>query len=166
MALHLNCLKQQPFRQARVKGSRKSKQSFKTKKMKIMIPVINDEAGKYTLAESFHNAEYACIYETDSKNYEWVKTTDLSEKSENLSFELKRKGILSVLINKMSPMALGLFIESGFKVFQAESTDMKENLDLFHQRLLKYYKYAVEDFSDPCAGSCGSCSTSNSSCNL
>lgn len=134
--------------------------------MKIMIPVIDDKGEKFTLAESFHNAEYACIYESDSKSFEWLRTSDLSEKSENLSIELKRKGILSVLINKMSPMAMGLFIESGFKVFKAESTSLEENVDLFHHKLLEYYSYAAEDINDACSGSCGSCSTSSAGCSI
>lgn len=131
-----------------------------------MIPVLDPEEGKYTLAESFHNAGYACIYDSDQKSYEWLETSSLSDKEGNLSIELKQKGILGVLINKMSAMSLGLFIDSGFRVFQAENINLRDNIEIFHMQQLKYYQYTPDYAPDACSGSCSSCGTTSSGCNI
>ena len=49
--------------------------------MKVILPVIDDGAKKESLADGFHNADYACVYDCEAKEYEWMPTTEISEKA-------------------------------------------------------------------------------------
>jgi predicted Fe-Mo cluster-binding NifX family protein len=132
--------------------------------MNIIIPVTDNQSGKDIIAESFHNADYVCIYDSTDQTYEWVATKDISIKAGNLSLELKRKGIYTVITSQMMPMALALFIESGFKVYKAQGNSVKENVKLYHDSLLAQFTFHSElDDTEPesgCNSSCGSCHSS------
>lgn len=130
--------------------------------MKVMIPVVDNLSAKNNLAAGFHNAEYACIYDSESEAYEWIATDDISTKPGNLSIELKRKGIYNIISKQMSLMALGLFAESGLNVFKAESEDVSENIQKFVQNKLQPLTVQSAMGSSCSSSSCGSCS---SSCN-
>ena len=124
--------------------------------MKIIMPVADLESAKDKIAQSFHNANYSCIYNTVEHTYEWFPSTEISKSVGNLSIELKRKGIFIVISGQMSLMALGLFTESGITVLKAQGSSITENIKLFHAEQLKPLsaKYAAQ-----CNASCSSCSS-------
>ena len=130
--------------------------------MKIIIPVTDNDSLKDTIAQGFHNAGYVCIYDCTNNTYEWMATKDISEQAGNLSLELKRKGIFSVISNYMSLMALGLFTESGLKVYKAESESVQENIKLFLENKLPLLTTQSILGMSACIGSCNSC---GSTCN-
>lgn len=130
--------------------------------MKVIIPVEDNSGAKDKVAEGFHNAKYACIYDCESKTFEWLATSDIAAKAGNLSIELKRKGIQTVISDSMPLMALGLFIESGFKVYKAGSNSVDENIELFLANKLASFSAAFASVDSGCSSSCSTCS---SSCN-
>ncbi len=127
--------------------------------MKIIIPVIDNDKFKMKIAQSFHNSEFACIYNCIDKNYEWINTKSISQKSGNLGVELKRNGITAVISNQIPLMALGFFTESGLTVYKAESGNIEENINLFIKNRLIRLTNETAKSSSACAGSCSSCNT-------
>lgn len=127
--------------------------------MKIILPVIDDNYEKYSIATGFHNSDYVCIYDNEENSYKWMTTSELSEKPGNLSLELKRKGIFTVISNYMSVMALGLFIESGIKVLKAQSDNLQVNIGLFNTGMLMPFTVESAMGMTSCSGSCSSCDT-------
>ncbi len=130
--------------------------------MKVIIPVTNNQDLKEEVAYSFHNSEYVCVFNAEEKTYEWLNTNEISEKTGNLSVELKRKGIYTVISNQMPLMALGLFIESGIKVLKAKSVSLKENIELYLNNKLQPMPFGYSPDYVGCSTSCSSC---KSSCN-
>lgn len=131
--------------------------------MKVIIPVINDNTLKDKLADSFHNATYSCIYDSESKKYEWLHTDKIITKPGNLSLALKQRGIFAIISRTMPLMALGLFNESGLQVFKAEKDNIDENISLFNQKKLDML--TLESIFEPEGCSSGSCASCSSSCN-
>lgn len=130
--------------------------------MKVMIPVMNDSDEKYQIAKGFINANHACIYDTELKTYEWITTDELSKNVGNLSFELKRKGIYTVISTHMPILALGLFVESGLGVFKAHGNKVEENIKLFEDKQLETFTSAMSMTHNGCSPvACGSCSSSS-----
>lgn len=127
--------------------------------MKIIIPVIDNNKAKNSIAGSFHNTEYACIYNCSTLSYEWIATQSIIKKESNLSTELKRNGISVVISKNMPLMALGFFTESGVTVYKAESGSIEENIQLFTANQLQPLTNATVQNSSDCAGSCSSCHT-------
>ena len=130
--------------------------------MKVIIPVLNDGDSKFILAEGFHNADYACIYDRENNSYTWEATSNISEKSGNLSVELKRRGIFAVISSYMPPLALELFRELGLQVYKSSGLNLRENIDNFLNEQLKELTPLMAFSSSSCHGSCNSC---GSSCN-
>src|SRR5665648_630874 len=94
--------------------------------MKIIIPVFDNNKAKNSIAGSFHNTDYACIYNCSMLSYEWIATQSIIKKESNLSTELKRNGISVVISKNMPLMALGFFTESGVTVYKAESEALRK----------------------------------------
>ena len=130
--------------------------------MKIIIPIIDNNRSKDNIAQGFHNAGYVCIYDCSSNTYEWLTINELAPNAGNLSLELKRRGIFTVISGYMSLMALGLFTESGLKVYKAESDSVQENIKLFLENKLPPLTTQSILGMSACIGSCNSC---GSSCN-
>ena len=128
--------------------------------MIIIIPVADNMESKDILAPDFHNTEYVCIYESDNNSYRWLKKTDISKKEGNLSIELKRKGIYTIITSQIELMTLALFNDVGLKVYKAKSTSIVENIKLFHNHQLELFtpKSAIGVLD--CVSSCGSGHTS------
>ncbi len=122
--------------------------------MKIIMPILN----RSTIADGFHNADDACIYDSETRTYEYVPTASISKVAGNLSLELKRKGITAVLSNLMPAMALQLFVDSGLKVYKTIGNDVYENVYYFTSNVLQPITRPVNKGSD-CSGSCSSCGT-------
>ena len=128
--------------------------------MNIIIPVTDNMEAKDILAPGFHNTEYVCIYESDNDSYKWFKKKDISKKEGNLSIELKRKGIYTIITSQIELMTLVLFNEMGLKVYKAKSTSIIENIKFFHNHQLELFtpKSAIGVLD--CVSSCGSGHTS------
>jgi predicted Fe-Mo cluster-binding NifX family protein len=128
--------------------------------MKIIIPVTDNKKDKYLIAQGFHNTSYVCIYNTSDNTYQWMETKEISEKEGNLSLALKRKGIFTIISSNMQLMALGLFIESGLKVYKAKGSSVTENIALFNSNQLEPFVSRFAGNPGNCGGSCSSCNTS------
>jgi predicted Fe-Mo cluster-binding NifX family protein len=130
--------------------------------MKVILPVIDDQGARNMLANSFHNARFVCIYDSQTHDSEWCSINDISEKPGNLTLGLKKRGIYTVISPQMPLMALGLFIESGLKVFRSESKNVEENIRLLNNNQLRSYEvFDAMGMSSCSSGSCNSCSSCN-----
>lgn len=126
--------------------------------MKIIIPVQDISDANKRIADSFHNTEYACIYNKTTQTYEWLGTKCMI-KSGDLGEELKQKEISVVISRNMPLMALGFFTESGLKVYKAENKSIEENIQLFADNQLIQLTNELAKSTTDCSGSCGSCDT-------
>ncbi|MDB4335064.1 NifB/NifX family molybdenum-iron cluster-binding protein, partial [bacterium] len=129
----------------------------------IILPVVDCQDSKHEMAPGIHNTEYACIYDCDSHTYEWLATNDITQKPGNLSIELKRKGVKTIVSSSMPLMALGLFIESGFTVYKASSDNLNENIQLFEAQKLDTFTTQHADEMKGCSSN--ACSSCSSTCN-
>ena len=128
--------------------------------MNIIIPVIDDNSGKFNMAKGFHTTEDVCVYNTLNSNYQWVKIKEISQCEENLSLSLKRKGIYTVITSQMPFLALGLFKESGLMVYKSKGKNLEENIDLFLKNELDTFSPQIQFKASSCSSSCSSCDTS------
>ncbi len=130
--------------------------------MKVILPVVNDSDAKKDLAEGFHNAACVCIYDCDTNNYQWLLTSQLASKPGNLSLELKRRGISTIIAGSMSLMALGLFTEGGFFVYKSNGDDLYENIQMcLAEKLEPFTLQSVDELKNNCSSTaCKSCSSS------
>jgi predicted Fe-Mo cluster-binding NifX family protein len=127
--------------------------------MKIILPVI-DNGFKKGIAQSFHNAELACIYHCSSETYEWLATKKLNPGNGGLAEVLRQIGISAVISKQMPLMALGFFTESGLAVYRAGSESIEENISLFKANQLELLTSASAQNAGSCSGSCTACNTS------
>lgn len=134
--------------------------------MKVIIPVIDTKRLRNALATSFHNARFASIYDTETRMMKWIETASISADAGNISLGLKQMGIESVISRQMPPLALGLFVESGIKVYKAQGDDLQENILCFIDEDLELFssQMAFEEIPS-CSSSCSSCS-SGSTCDI
>jgi predicted Fe-Mo cluster-binding NifX family protein len=128
--------------------------------MNIILPVIDNKDAKDMIAQGFHNTEYACIYNSTDNTYEWLETKEISVKEGNLSLALKRRGIYTIISSHMQLMALGLFVDSGLKVYKAKGNSVTENIKLFNDNQLKPFTVQFAVGATNCSGTCSSCDTS------
>ena len=126
--------------------------------MKVILPVMDGAKSKYELAAGFDDTEFVCIYDTETSQYEWMPLSEICAKIGNLSFALKRKGVFCIITNELPLLALGLFTESGLKVYKAKGVSLQENIELFNSGSLK--KYSAIDTIEM-AGCSSSCSSRN-----
>ena len=128
--------------------------------MKIIFPVEGISEKDKSIVGSFHNTDFACIYSISDGSYEWIATKELSKEEGNLSVELKRKGIQTIICKSMQPMAFHLFSESGFILLQAQVNSVPENVNLFFKNGLAHFSIESIFESIACVGSCNSCASS------
>lgn len=127
--------------------------------MNIIIPVIDDNNGKFSMAKGFHTTDFVCVYNTLNATYEWFKHKDISNIEENLSLSLKRKGIYTIITSQMPFMALRLFKESGLLVYKSKGKNLEENIELFLKKELEAFSPQIH-LGTPYSA-CGSCSSSS-----
>ncbi|BAX82204.1 NifB/NifX family molybdenum-iron cluster-binding protein [Labilibaculum antarcticum] len=131
--------------------------------MKVLIPVVDHENAKNKITKEFDDAASYCIYDSLNKTYEWIPTNALTSKIGNISFALKRKGILSVIIREMPIMAIHLFTEMGIALYPAQGNSLDENINLFDKKELKPLTILNENVPQLAVSnrnsSCGSCSS-------
>jgi predicted Fe-Mo cluster-binding NifX family protein len=128
--------------------------------MRVLMPVIDNENEKHNIANGFFNTNYVCVYDSENQSYEWLATEEISKKIGNISLELKRKGIEAIISNDITFMALGLFVESGLKVYKAKGQSVQENINFLHDKELDQFTPLGAMSSASCHGSCSSCNTS------
>lgn len=126
--------------------------------MKVILPTIGFDSD--TLADSFHNAEYTCIYDKENNSSEKLTASSISETPDNMSIVLKQKGIKNVISKSIPPMALKLFVDLGFNVYKAEGDSVEENILLFKEDKLKSFTEIEFAATSSCTSSCSSCSSS------
>ncbi|MFI1772769.1 NifB/NifX family molybdenum-iron cluster-binding protein [Thalassobellus citreus] len=131
--------------------------------MNIIIPVIDDNKGKYTIAKGFHNTEYTCVFNSLNSSFEWIKTKEISNMDDNLSLALKRKGIYSIITSHMPYLALRLFKESGLTIYKSKGKNVEENIELYLTNELQSFTPQIH-FGTSNYSACGSCSANSNSC--
>jgi len=135
--------------------------------MKILMPVTENNASGRSVARGFHNAELVCLYDSGNKSFEWMSTSRFCVAAGELSTEFRKIGVDAVISYQMPLMALGFFTESGLMVYNSETTNIDECIQLFTSNKLKPLTNATckTNFSglDSCS-SCSSTSCSSGSC--
>lgn len=126
--------------------------------MKIIFPVNGQLGENMRIANSFHNTELACIYDTVKGSLEWVATKNMIREAA-LDVVLKQNEISVVITRNMPLMALGFFTDNGLNVYQADGENILENIELFHQNRLLQLTNSTAKMSSVCSGSCGTCNT-------
>ena len=66
---------------------------FKFYDTKIMLPVKDDKRGKNNIADSFHNFDFVCIYDSNLETLEWMRAKDISETAGGLNLSLIQKNV-------------------------------------------------------------------------
>lgn len=133
--------------------------------MKILIPVVDCEVEKNIICKEFDDATYYCIYDSLNNTYEWEHVSSFTNKIGNISFALKRKGILSVIVRNIPIMAIHLFTEMGIKLYPAEGKYLYLNIELLSKNRLSTYFLPNGIKSDTEIESCNtSCSSCHSGC--
>jgi len=128
--------------------------------MKVMLPVIDDTSRKNVVADGFHNIEYVCIFDSNTKQYEWLGAKDISETPGGLNSGLTDQGIFSIISLNISPMVLSMFNRNGIQVWKAKGKDLEENLRLFQLSELKIFTAEECRITQACnTSSCSSCSS-------
>jgi predicted Fe-Mo cluster-binding NifX family protein len=128
--------------------------------MKILMPVKENNDQGRTIASGFHKAKFVCLYNSDDQSFEWFSPQIMCSNSENLSYELKRIGIEAVISCQMPMMALGFFAEIGIPVYNTETSDLDECIQLFSSNKLLQLTNATCKLQSSCGSSCSSCSSS------
>lgn len=129
--------------------------------MKVLIPVVDYENAKNKITKEFDDATSYCIYDSSNKTCEWLPTSALTSKIGNISFALKRKGILSVIIREMPIMAIHLFSEMGIALYPALGSCLDENIKLFDKKELTPLTILNGNVTQLTVSNCSSC---NSGC--
>ena len=127
--------------------------------MNIILPVIDNNEGKFTMAKGFHSSEDVCLYNSLDGTYDWIKTKDISSHEDNLSVSLKRRNVFTIITSHMPFLAMRLFQESGLLVYKSKGTSVEENIALFTQKELEAFTPQI--YSGTTYSACGSCSSSS-----
>ena len=128
--------------------------------MKVVIPVIDKEQNRYTIANGFNEKGCICVYDSVANDIVWYEPSNVAENLANLLPELAKREILQVITTGIKPMALNVFCNSGFTVYRSYGDNLMVNIELFNKESLPIYemKVSLEDAA-ACGGSCHSCSS-------
>jgi predicted Fe-Mo cluster-binding NifX family protein len=129
--------------------------------MKVMLPIAEKEKGKETVAPGFHNARYICIYDSQSKSFDWIEAKKINSNPGDFSKELRRMGISKVISTYLPPMALRIFARSGMEVYKARGTNVTENINFFSNNQLELFTNQTATEMRSCESGCGSCSSTS-----
>jgi predicted Fe-Mo cluster-binding NifX family protein len=129
--------------------------------MKIILPIVENQASGRSIARGFYNADLACIYNCNNQTSEWLPTKSIIQNAGDLGGALKRYGIGAVISYQMPLMALGFFTDSGLAVYKAESGNIEENIRMFTENRLKPLTNATSKNGSACSSSCSSCSSTS-----
>lgn len=126
--------------------------------MKIAIPVVDTDKKKNIIAAGLNVLGSLCIYDPDVQTSIWVKILDLAPNMGMLLPALEEKKVLVIISQQVHPIALKVFVKSGFDVFRAIGRDVKTNLQLWESgKLVMFNIESNIDFSEECGDTCDSC---------
>ena len=126
--------------------------------MKIAIPVVDTDKKKNIIAAGLNVLGSLCIYDPDVQTSIWVKTLDLAPNMGMLLPALEEKKVLVIISQQVHPIALKVFVKSGFDVFRAIGRDVKTNLQLWESgKLVMFNTESNIEFSEMCGDVCDSC---------
>ncbi len=129
--------------------------------MKIFLPVFNEKNDKTNKIFDIEEADYAFIFDSETKNSEIVTMQSISVKRGNLMLALKRKKIEYMICNGLPNISLELFTLMGIKTYKATKDSISNNINSFLQNELSLLEatslYRVDD---ACSYNCSSCNTS------
>ncbi len=127
--------------------------------MKVIIPVVDLDSKKFTVADSFSVTEFICIYDNESKSFYWCRSSEIIKSEGNITLALKSNNINSVITNHLQLLALNLFLESELNVYKNVGTDLIKNIELFESGQLPVYTVQHSIAFAGCLSSCSSCSS-------
>lgn len=128
--------------------------------MKLAIPVIDTEMNKDILSAGLNANGSICLYDMDHQLADCMKTSELAENMGDLLPELSSRHISVIITRQVHPMALKILINKGFAVYKAKGNQLKENIQLFQNKMLEQYSHeASMELANVCGGECTSCST-------
>ena len=129
--------------------------------MRVMLPVTDRETERAKIAHGFHSARFVCIYDSEMKSFECRETKKISTNPGNLTLELKRMGINTIISGYLPPMVLQIFTRNGLSVFKARGNNVNKNIDFFtHGQLESFTSQAARELWR-CESGCHSCSSSS-----
>lgn len=132
-----------------------------TGNMRVMLPVMDKEKGKETVAHGFHNARHVCIYDSRRKSFEWMPAKEISSNPGDFTKDLQRMGINSVISAYLPPMALRIFARNGLNVYKARGVNLAENISFFKLKQLESFTAQAAWEMWNCQSSCGTCSSTS-----
>ena len=130
--------------------------------MKVVIPVIDKNAQKYTIAEGFNETECICIYDTQANDVVWLEKRSISQNMNELLPELARNQMTHIITKAVQPMALNVLTRSGFSVFKSMGDNLLLNIELFNKECLPIFNMnAAMLKAASCGGACSSCKSTD-----
>jgi len=128
--------------------------------MKIAIPVIDRDLQRNRIAGSLSVIGSLCIYNTETKEGNWMKTLDLAPNMGELLSALEQNSISTIITKQVHPMALKVLIGRGVDVFKSVGDELDANLQLLLDKvLIPFDMEAAMQFAAVCGGECGDCKT-------
>jgi len=126
--------------------------------MKVVIPVIDKDAQRYTIADGFSETECICIYDTHDNDVVWLEKRSISQNMSELLPELARNHMTHIITRSVQPMALSVLTRSGFSVFKSVGDNLFLNLELFNRECLPIFNMnAAMLNASSCGGACSTC---------
>ena len=131
--------------------------------MRILMPVTENNTSGRSVARGFHNAELVCLYDSGNESFEWISTEEFCLNPGELSKEFQKIGVDAIISYQMPLMALGFFAENGFAVYNTDTTNIDECIQLFASNSLKSMTNEICKSTSSCSSSCSSCSSTSCS---
>ena len=130
--------------------------------MKVVIPVVDKDSHKYSIAGGFNETSCLCVYDSLQNDLVWYDVASLSQNMNNLVPELKRRELVNVVTQGMQPMALNVLNNSGFTVYKAMGDSLMLNIELFNKECLPIFNMNLSfEGVKSCGGGCSSCGSSD-----
>jgi predicted Fe-Mo cluster-binding NifX family protein len=128
--------------------------------MKLAIPIIDTEINRDVLSAGLNANGSICLYDVEDHSAACMRTSELAENMGDLLPELASRQISAIITLQVHPMALKILINKGFTVYKAKGNQLKENIQLFQNKMLEQYSHeASMELATVCGGECTTCST-------
>jgi Uncharacterized conserved protein len=129
--------------------------------MKIAIPIADLAENKKVISGGFNSTGQICIYDNDTNEIVWMKTTDLATNIGDLLPALLQKRVSDIITYRIQPMALKVLENKGFNVYKSKGTLLDENIICYNQKELPLFdmKSAMAE-AISCKEACSNCRVS------
>jgi predicted Fe-Mo cluster-binding NifX family protein len=127
--------------------------------MQVLIPIEKNKDEKLVVAPGFHATDVLCIYNLETEQYTEVNSGELYKHIGNITSELLKQDIHTVITDEMSFMALSVFLGGGLTVYKSDGKDLLHNIEMLKQNKLILYSTLLAYRSQNCSSSCNSCNT-------